>query len=401
MKLPVVTTLKNRGSTTVKDGRMLNAYAENKGGVMRAVKRPSVVATFEALEGGAGLGQGLFVFTVPGLTPTQTLVGIQNDVLNTSPVTVVKRLAFTTQPVNWKIATAMSPSVVVKARDSFGNVMASYTGTVTIALYANPSGGTLSGTLSVAAVAGVASFSNLKLDKVGGGYSLRATASGVSAATSSVFKIVSSLSWTVQPSGGRPGETFDTPPEVSVVDSVGAVITGYVGNITVAIGTNGGSPAGTLSGTLTVAAVAGVASFTNLEIDNLGDGYTLVASADAGNLVNVTSNSFNISNSYSYTMTSVNSGAGAIGYLDGSLGSITPTAYLAGTVLAIYNGTGPSDGLIVSLSGATSQSYFTSITVGGITKLSADAVSYGSGQWEWSGASVITTEGAIAVTITP
>ena len=65
MRLSLVTTLKNRGSTTAKDGRMKNAYAEQKAGKMRAVKRPSIVATFAALEGGAGLGQGMFAFSTP------------------------------------------------------------------------------------------------------------------------------------------------------------------------------------------------------------------------------------------------------------------------------------------------------------------------------------------------
>lgn len=397
MRLALASTLKNRTNETDKDARLLNAFVETKRGVVNVVKRPSIVATFSALEGGAGAGQGLFSYSTP--EGVETLVGIQNDVLNNAPTSVVTTLAFTTQPVNWKIATAMSPSVVVTAQDSFGNTITSYTGTVTIALYANPSGGTLSGTLSVAAVSGVATFSNLKLDVVGGSYKFKATASGLRTAISSVFKIISNLSFTVQPGNSRPGVTFDTPPEVSIVDSSSAVITGYVGNVTVAIGTNPAS--GTLSGTLTVAAVNGVASFANLEIDNLGDGYTLVASADAGNLVNTTSNSFNISNNYSYTMVSVNSGAGAIGFIDGSLGSLTPTAYLAGNITAIYNGTGPNDGLIVAMTGSTSQSHFTSITVGGITKLSADAASYVGGQWEWSGASVVTTEGSIAVTVTP
>jgi hypothetical protein len=48
-------------------------------------------------------------------------------------------------------------------------------------------------------------------------------------------------------------------------------------DVTIAIGTN--PSAGVLSGTLTVAAVNGVAVFNDLEIDTAGDGYTLVATA--------------------------------------------------------------------------------------------------------------------------
>lgn len=48
-------------------------------------------------------------------------------------------------------------------------------------------------------------------------------------------------------------------------------------NVTMSIGTNPGP--GVLSGTLTVAAVNGVAVFSDLEIDTVGIGYTLVATA--------------------------------------------------------------------------------------------------------------------------
>ena len=46
-------------------------------------------------------------------------------------------------------------------------------------------------------------------------------------------------------------------------------------SVTLAIGTNPGS--GTLSGTVTVAAVNGVATFSNLSINKAGTGYTLTA----------------------------------------------------------------------------------------------------------------------------
>ena len=61
-------------------------------------------------------------------------------------------------------------------------------------------------------------------------------------------------------------------------------------SITVAIGTNPAS--GTLSGTTTVAAVNGVATFANLNINNPGTGYTLTASAT--NLTGASSSGFNL-----------------------------------------------------------------------------------------------------------
>jgi hypothetical protein len=49
---------------------------------------------------------------------------------------------------------------------------------VTLSLVPNPSGGTLSGTLSVTVVNGVATFSDLSIDLVGDGYTLHATIGG-------------------------------------------------------------------------------------------------------------------------------------------------------------------------------------------------------------------------------
>src|SRR5438552_798015 len=53
------------------------------------------------------------------------------------------------------------PAVLVAALDEAGNVVTGFTGLITVALGANPGGGTLAGTTSVNAVSGVATFSTL------------------------------------------------------------------------------------------------------------------------------------------------------------------------------------------------------------------------------------------------
>ena len=62
---------------------------------------------------------------------------------------------------------------------------------VTVAIGTNPSGGTLSGTKTVNAVAGVATFSGLSIDNIGTGYTLVASASGLTSGTSTAFDITS------------------------------------------------------------------------------------------------------------------------------------------------------------------------------------------------------------------
>ncbi len=88
------------------------------------------------------------------------------------------------------------------------------------------------------------------------------------------------LGFTVQPTTTLPLMAIQPPVRVTVVDDLGNTVTGFTGSVTVAIGHNGGlvTP-GTLSGTKTVAAVNGVATFSDLTIDQPGNGYTLVVTA--------------------------------------------------------------------------------------------------------------------------
>ena len=189
------------------------------------------------------------------------------------------RLVFTVQPVSTTAGSAITPAVRVTARDAQGNTVDTFTGTVSVAIAANPAGGTLSGTKAVAAGAGVATFAGLSIDKTGSGYTLTATATGVAGATSAPFTITpgpaTQLRFTLQPSTTTAGTGIAPAVEVTVRDARGNTVPGFTGNVTLAIGTNPGG--GTLSGTTTVALASGVARFSGLSIDKSGTGYTLTA----------------------------------------------------------------------------------------------------------------------------
>src|SRR5947208_3925190 len=75
------------------------------------------------------------------------------------------------------------------ALDRAGNVVTGLNGLITVALGADPGGGTLAGTTSVNAVSGVATFSTLSINNAGNGYTLTASASGLTGATSASFNI--------------------------------------------------------------------------------------------------------------------------------------------------------------------------------------------------------------------
>ncbi|HZI13854.1 MAG TPA: lamin tail domain-containing protein, partial [Myxococcus sp.] len=89
-------------------------------------------------------------------------------------------LAFVTVPTGGSVRTALGP-VTVALQDAFGNLTPAGAPAVTLALV--QAGATLGGVTEVAPVAGLATFSNLQVDGEGG-FQLRATASGLTGATS-------------------------------------------------------------------------------------------------------------------------------------------------------------------------------------------------------------------------
>ncbi len=224
-------------------------------------------------------------------------------------------LAFSTQPVTAAAGSGFAPLVTVSALDAVGNVVTTFTSNVTVAIGTNPIGATLGGTATVAAVGGVATFSTIHIDKVGAGFTLSASAGGVTDAASSAFDITpgpeAELVFT-----GQPVTTSDAVPiapavKVTARDAFGNVATQFAGNVTMAIAANPAS--GTLSGSTTLAASAGVATFADLVIDNIGNGYTLMASASG--VTPDTSVAFDIvasaADRLAFTAQPVTTGAGA------------------------------------------------------------------------------------------
>jgi concanavalin A-like lectin/glucanase superfamily protein len=98
-------------------------------------------------------------------------------------------LAFTVEPASTAAGANITPAVEVTAFDAEGNTATTFTGNVTLTIGTNPSGGTLSGTRTVAAQAGVARFANLRIDRSGTGYTLIATSAGLTTVTSSAFNV--------------------------------------------------------------------------------------------------------------------------------------------------------------------------------------------------------------------
>src|SRR3989454_330552 len=190
------------------------------------------------------------------------------------------RVAFSSPPSSARAGEPINPPVQVTVQDSAGHVTLRDT-LVILSLGANPSGDSLRGKKQVRSVNGVATFAEVQLDKAASGYKLTAAAPELHPDTSAAFSVMpapaSVLAFTVQPTDAMQGSAIK-PVQVTAYDALGNTATDFTGPIRMAFGTDGSvSQNAALSGRNPVPAVAGVATFTDLAVDQPGGGYTLTA----------------------------------------------------------------------------------------------------------------------------
>jgi hypothetical protein len=197
-------------------------------------------------------------------------------------------VVFDQQPTSATAGTTIGPAITVDVEDPFGNVVASDSSQVTLSVATGS--GSLLGTLTVAAVNGVATFNDLSLD-VAGPYTLSASDGSIAGATSNSFTITpaaaAKLAFVQQPTTSEADSSINPAVTVAVEDQFGNVVTTDNSNVTLALA----SGPGALAGTFTVAAQSGLATFSNLSLNTAGP-YTL--SATDASLSSATSNSFTV-----------------------------------------------------------------------------------------------------------
>ena len=299
---PASTTAGNSfGLTVTAEDRYGNLTSGFISGVTIALKTNPGSGT---LNGTLTVNAGAGVATFSGLSIDQaangytiqaTTTGLSSATTNAFDITpaTASQLVVTTQPPASTTA-GNSFGLTVTAEDRYGNLTPSFTSGVTVALESNPGSGTLNGTLTINASAGVATFGGLTIDQAANGYTIQATTTGLSSATTNPFDITpaetSQLVVTTQPPASiTAGNSFGLT--VSVEDNNGNVQTGFSGSVTIALESNPDN--GTLNGTLTVSASAGVAVFSGLTLDQAANGYTIGATATGGPS-STTTNAFDI-----------------------------------------------------------------------------------------------------------
>lgn len=194
-------------------------------------------------------------------------------------------LTFRIQPANAVAGRPIAPVMRVALVNSLGNTVTTGSATITLSMVvgAGTPGAALGGTLSQGTVNGEASFGDITVDSVGAGYRLFASAPGLTGDTTTVFSITAGASarlvFTAQPTNAAAGVALAPPIKVSILDAAGNVVPGATNTVALYITAGTGAPGATLGGTTSVAAVAGVATFSTISVSTAGSGYTLTAAA--------------------------------------------------------------------------------------------------------------------------
>lgn len=187
------------------------------------------------------------------------------------------KLAFLQSPTMGTAGQALNPVVKIAIENANGQVVTNNNSTVTLSIGSGPGGFAAGSTVSVAAVNGIATFSNLKLN-VAGSYTLTASDTGATSATSSSLTIRAGLPAKIAypqiPATGVVNRPLSPSVVVAVEDSFGNVVTSSTAVVTVTVASGPGRF--TAGSTTTVTAVQGRANFSNLALGTIGT-YTLSA----------------------------------------------------------------------------------------------------------------------------
>lgn len=258
----------------VDQGRSLAGRASLDGATQTIPDLYALPSTdFNPISGGGlvGLGSPVGNRLISGLVGGGTTVGAPTQ------------LVFAQQPTNITAGQVFSPNITVDVENAAGNIVTTDDSEVTLSVASGP--GNLTGTVTVAAKNGVATFTNISVNEAGG-YTLLASDGALTGATSNHFTVSEGqLVFVRQPSNAMVGSTIAPPVEVAIETAGGGSIISSSAMITLTLSS------GALSGTTTVSAVDGVAVFSNLSVDSAGT-YSLTASGTS--LASALSSSFTI-----------------------------------------------------------------------------------------------------------
>jgi hypothetical protein len=263
-------------------GTVAVALSANPGGSLlggtTAIAASNGVATFSGLTLNRATS-GYAIQVSSGFLPVVTVSGLQ-----VNPAAAAQLVVSVPPPAS---VVAGSPfGLTVIAKDTFGNITPSFSGSMAVSLLSNPGGSmsTLGGITTGTANHGGLTFGGLTLNKAGAGYTIQAISSGLTAAVSTPITVtpatIAQLVVTTQPPATvNVGSQFGFG--VTAEDTFGNAIQSYTGTVAVSLQSNpgGATLSSTVVSSLIAPAINGTAVFPGLTLDRPGNGYTLQATS--------------------------------------------------------------------------------------------------------------------------
>jgi hypothetical protein len=277
------------GNVESGDGSSVSIAASGPASLSTSANAVKGVATFSNLTLDTAGG-----YTLTASDTADSLTSAASNSFTISPAAATQ-LVFTTQPTDGTAGVALS-SVVLSIEDQFGNMESGDGSSVSI-VASGPGALTGTSTTSVTAVKGVATFGNLTLDTAGG-YTLQAsdTTDSLTSAASNSFTIspaaATQLVFSTEPIDGI-ASTPLAPVVLSIEDQFGNVESGDSSAVALSIASGPFNGVFTDTSTTSVNAIEGVATFSNLTLDTVGN-YALAAADATDSLSSATSNRFSI-----------------------------------------------------------------------------------------------------------
>ncbi len=274
--------------------------AKNGGTVFELAHGSSTITTLGAFgsPNGANPEADLIMDGSGNLYGTTKAGGANDDgtIFEIQAVTSQPRLVFMQQPSN-AVAGQTMPSITVAIEDQFGNIETSdNSGKIILGIGLGSPKGALNGTTTLTVSGGEATFSDLSINQVGSGYTLEASTNvnGVNSTYSNGFSISPAapdhLVFLQGPTNVVAGATITPAVEVAIEDKFDNIeANDDTDTISLVL-----SPSGTLDGTKSQTVSGGVASFSDLSINQAANGYTLTATATSSGVSSLASSSFNI-----------------------------------------------------------------------------------------------------------
>jgi hypothetical protein len=259
-----------------------------------------------------GIGQPLTatVFLTPGPAAQLGIIGQPSS-------TAAAGVAFGSQPV-------------VAVQDQFANLV-DVSLPVVAAIASGP--GTLAGTTTITSVNGVATFTDLRIDGATGARTLSFTSGQLASPASAPIAVgagpAAQLVWVTQPSStAQAGVAWPTQPVLALQDQFGNQT-----NSAATVVASLGSGAGTLAGTLSIAAINGVVTYQDLRIDGVVGPRTVQFTS--GTVGSAPSNTIDVT-------------AGAAAAIQTYISGVAAQTYSYGTNLTAFTNASPPPQVIVT-----------------------------------------------------